>query len=116
MNIEDVQAYCVSLPHATEDMPFGDEWVTFRVGGKVFCLAYIVGEPFVNLKCDPDEALDIREAFSAVTPAYHMNKRLWNTVKLDGTVSDSMIRAWIKKSYTLVAKGLTRKKREELGL
>lgn len=110
-----IQAHCLSKPGTTEDMPFGEETLVFRVMGKMFALLDIVGVPTtVNLKCDPERAIELRERYDAVQPGYHQNKKHWNTVTLDGSVPDGEIRAMVDHSYDLVAKGLTRAQREEL--
>lgn len=116
MNIEELREYCLSLPHATEDMPFDDETLVFKVGGKMFCFAGLKGDLKMNLKCDPNEAVEIRETFPSVLPGFHMNKKYWNTVLIDGSISDSMLKVWILKSYKLVAAKLTKAERGRLGL
>lgn len=116
MNIEELREYCLSLEHTTEDMPFDEDTLVFKVAGKMFCLTSLSGDFRVNLKCDPLEAEEIRETFPAVTPGCHMNKKHWNTVKLDGSISDSMLKVWIFKSYRLVVAGLPKRKREQWGL
>ena len=95
---------------AVEDYPFGDEVAVFKVEGKMFALVSLLGEPgSVNLKCDPDWALELRATHDAVRPGYHQNKRHWNTVELDGTVEDAELREMIDHSYELVVSGLPRK-------
>lgn len=116
MNIEELREYCLSLPQVTEDMPFDDETLVFKVGGKMFCFAALEGDLKMNLKCDPDEAIEIRETFPAVTPGFHMNKKYWNTVLIDGSISDSMLKVWILKSYKLVVAKLTKAERIRLAL
>ena len=89
MNIEELTEYCQSLKFVTTEILWGDVLV-FKVGGKVFCFAPMdEGELKMNLKCDPEEAIELRERFPAVLPGYHMNKRYWNTVLIDGSVSDA---------------------------
>lgn len=116
MNIEELREYCLSLPQVTEDMPFDDETLVFKVGGKMFCFAALEGDLKMNLKCDPDEAIEIRETFPAVIPGFHMNKKYWNTVLIDGSISDSMLKVWILKSYKLVVAKLTKAERIRLAL
>ena len=116
MNIEELREYCLSLPQATEDMPFDDETLVFKVGGRMFCFASLTVDLKMNLKCDPDEAIEIRETFPAVTPGFHMNKKYWNTVLIDGSISDSMLKVWILQSYKLVVAKLTKAERSRLGL
>lgn len=116
MNIEELREYCLRLPQVTEDMPFDDETLVFKVGGRMFCLASLTGDLKMNLKCDPDEAVEIRETFPAVTPGFHMNKKYWNTVLVDGSISDSMLNVWILQSYKLTVAKLTKAERSRLGL
>lgn len=116
MNVEDLREYCLSLPHATECMPFDDKTLVFKIGGKMFCLVSLTETLSINVKCDPEEVFEIRESFPAVLPGVHMNKRHWNTVILDGTISDSMLKVWILKSYKLIIAKMTRKEKAELGL
>lgn len=116
MNIEELTEYCQSLQHATAEIQWGDVLV-FKVGGKMFCFVALDEDVLkMNLKCDPDEAIELRERFSAVLPGYHMNKKYWNTVIIDGSVSDNMLRIWIEKSYRLVIAKLPVNEKERLGL
>ncbi len=115
MNIEELRAYCLSLEQVVEEMPFDDETLVFKVGGKMFGLASMGEEFWINVKCDPDEALELRETFPAVFPGYHMNKKYWNSVLIDGTISDSLIKAWIDNSYRLVVSKLTKQEKAQLG-
>ncbi len=112
MNIEQFREYCIGRPGAAEDFPFDEDTLVFRVGGKIFVLLDLSGGN-VNLKCDPEKAVRLREQYSAVKPGYHMNKMHWNTVSLE-LVSDSLIKEWTDHSYDLVAAGLPRKLRESL--
>lgn len=116
MNIEELTEYCQSLDHVTAEIQWGDVLV-FKVGGKMFCFVALDEDVLkMNLKCDPDEAIELRERFSAVLPGYHMNKKYWNTVIIDGSVSDNMLRIWIEKSYRLVIAKMPVSERERLGL
>ena len=100
---------CSSLPGAAEDYPFGDEVAVFKVGGKMFALVLLTGDPgSVTLKCDPTWALELRARYESVRPGYHANKRHWNTVELDGTVENAELREMIEHSYELVLSRLTR--------
>lgn len=116
MNIEELSVYCQSLPCVTASI----QWETvlvFKVGGKIFCFADLDDEPHrMNLKCDPEEAIELRETYSAVMPGYHMNKRYWNTVLLDGSIEDCLLHRWIDNSFHLVVTALPLKKQRELGL
>jgi predicted DNA-binding protein (MmcQ/YjbR family) len=114
MNIEELRRYCLSLPHTTEDMPFGEETLVFKVGGKIFLLTGLNGPFYVNLKCDPEYAMELRETHLAVRPGYHMNKKHWNTVDMDGSLPDSFLYELIDHSYQQVIKTLTKKVRVEL--
>jgi predicted DNA-binding protein (MmcQ/YjbR family) len=109
VNLEQFREYCLSKSHATEDTPFGPEVLVFKVGGKMFALAALDEVPTrVNLKCDPDLALELRDRYEQVTPGYHMNKRHWNTVEIEEGVPDAELRKMIDHSYDLVVKGLPR--------
>jgi predicted DNA-binding protein (MmcQ/YjbR family) len=103
MNVEDLRDYCISKPGATESFPFGDDTLVFKFNGKIFALVNLDGDLSINLKCDPAFAIELRERYSSVTPGYHMNKKHWNTVNLDGTIPDKEIFKWIDHSYNLVA-------------
>lgn len=115
MNIEELTGYCHSLEQVTTEILW-ENVLVFKVGGMVFCFVSLDEELKMNLKCDPDEAIELRERFSAVLPGYHMNKKYWNTVIIDGSVSDNMLRTWIEKSYRLVVQKLPQNKRRRLGL
>jgi predicted DNA-binding protein (MmcQ/YjbR family) len=106
---------CAGLPGAAEDYPFGDDVAVFKVAGKMFALVSLTGEPGgVSLKCDPEWALELRARHGAVRPGYHLNKRHWNTVELDGTVEDAELREMIDHSYELVVSRLPREERTRL--
>lgn len=104
MNIEILREYCISKEGAEETFPFGDDTLVFKKDGKIFALANLDGEPTVNLKCDPALAVELREKFPCVIPGYHMNKKHWNTVILDGSVPDRKVFEWIDHSYRLVGR------------
>ena len=115
MNIESFREYCLSLKGATERFPFDETTLVFFVMNKMFALVDI--EDFddgVNLKCDPEHAIELRERYPCVIPGYHMNKKHWNTIKIDQSIPDSLIFEWTKDSYELIVKSLTKKLREEL--
>jgi predicted DNA-binding protein (MmcQ/YjbR family) len=103
MNIEILRDYCLSKEDAEETFPFGDDTLVFKKDGKIFALANLDGEPTVNLKCDPGYALELRERYSCVIPGYHMNKKHWNTILLDGSVPDKLVFEWIDHSFDLVS-------------
>lgn len=115
MDLEQLRAFCLAHKAVSEDMPFGDSTLVFRVLHKIFALASLDEVGKVNLKCDPELALELRERYpDEVVAGYHMNKKHWNTVKYDGTINDVLIREWITHSYNLVAQSLTKKEREAL--
>ena len=98
----------------TEEFPFDNETLVFKVMGKIFALTNVTYFASINLKCDPEEAIELRETYDAVQPGYHMNKKHWNTVLMDGTLSDKLILSFIDKSYTLVASSLTKSQKSAL--
>lgn len=103
MNIESLREYCLSKPGVEETLPFGPDTLVFKVNNKVFLLTGLdEAELRFNVKCDPDKAIELREAFSCVVPGYHMNKKHWNTVLVDGSVSSKQLKEWIDHSYKLV--------------
>jgi predicted DNA-binding protein (MmcQ/YjbR family) len=111
MNLEEFREYCLRKPQATEGTPFGPTVVVFKVGGKMFALASLDEVPArVNLKCDPDLALELRDRYGQVTPGYHMNKKHWNTVEIENEIPDGEIRKMIDHSYELVTKSLPKGK------
>jgi len=109
MNIEEVRLYCLAKKGVTEDTPFGSDTLVFKVIGKMFALMNLEGALQLNLKCDPEEAIRLREEFDAVLPGYHMNKKHWNTIIVDGRITENQIRKWIDDSYRLVVLKLTKK-------
>lgn len=102
MNIESLREYCISKKNVTESFPFGEDTLVFKVNEKIFALVNLDGDLSINLKCDPALALELRERHPSVTPGYHMNKKHWNTVRIDGSVSDTEIFSWIDHSYQRV--------------
>jgi predicted DNA-binding protein (MmcQ/YjbR family) len=115
MTRDEVMTICLNLPAAEETYPFGEDVAVIKVGGKMFALVPLSEEPgSVNLKCDPARALELREAYAGIRPGYHQNKRHWNTVTLDGSVEDDVVRGLIADSYDLVFAGLPRSVRAEL--
>jgi predicted DNA-binding protein (MmcQ/YjbR family) len=115
MNIESIRDYCLSKQEVTESFPFGEDTLVFKVLGKMFALLNLQGQLSVNLKCDPEKAIELREEFSSVLPGYHMNKRYWNTVVLDGSVPDRLLKEWIDHSYNEVVKSLPKSRQKLLG-
>ena len=107
MDLAQFREYCLSKLRATEDTPFGPDVLVFKVGGKMFALASLDEIPTrVNLKCDPDLALELRDRYEQVTPGYHMNKRHWNTVEIENGVPDIELRKMVDHSYDLVVQRL----------
>lgn len=113
MNPEDIRNYCMSLPCVTESFPFDEDTLVYKVMGKMFCLTSLSESDRINLKCDPELALQLREQYVCVTPGFHMNKKMWNTVILDGSVHKKQIKEWIRHSYDQVIAGMTKKMRDE---
>jgi predicted DNA-binding protein (MmcQ/YjbR family) len=107
MDLAEFREYCLTKPGATEGTPFGPEVLVFKVGGKIFALAALDEvPPTVNLKCDPDLALDLRDRYEEIRPGYHMNKRHWNTVEIEAGIPAVELRKMIDDSYELVVKSL----------
>ncbi len=113
MNIESLREYCLSKSAVSEGFPFDETTLVFKVMEKMFLLTDIEGDLSINIKCDPEKAVELREEYEAVMPGYHMNKRLWNTVKIDGSITDDILLSWIDDSYNLVIKSLPKKKQRE---
>lgn len=114
MNIEELREYCMLKPGVTEEFPFDDVTLVFKVMGKMFALTNLDGDWSLNLKCDPDKAIELREQFPAIQPGYHMSKIHWNTVMMDGSLSSKLILELIDHSYQLVVDKLPVKVRQEL--
>jgi predicted DNA-binding protein (MmcQ/YjbR family) len=109
MNIEQIREYCLKKKGVTEEFPFDEETLVFKVAGKIFLLASLETIPLqINLKCNPEKAFELREEYDSVQPGYHMNKKHWNTIIIDGTIPINKIFDWIDDSYLLVVAGLTK--------
>lgn len=116
MDASQLRQRCLSFPGASETFPFGPEASVFKVAGKMFALARLRRRPLeINLKCEPSLAEQLREAHPAIRPGYHMNKRHWNTVTVDGSIPDPMLEDLIEDSYDLVVSRLSAARRRELG-
>ena len=103
MNFDEFREYCVRKKGVSEDMPFDDLTLVFKVGGKMFALVSMNESPCsINLKCDPERSVILREKYESITPGYHMNKKHWNTVLVDGSVSSKQLKEWIDDSFALV--------------
>ena len=114
MNVEQFRTYCLTKGHVTEEFPFDEATLVFKVCGKMFALTGLDNPEFkVNLKCDPDRALELRESYDSINEGYHMSKVHWNTLTIDGSFSDKLLCELIDHSYELVIKGLPKKIREE---
>lgn len=114
MDPESLRAYCLSLPAVTETFPFDEQTLVFKVKDKMFALTDVDSFASINLKCDPERAIELREQHDSILPGYHMNKKHWNTVLLDGSLGDKLVKELILHSYQLVVAGLPKKLREEL--
>lgn len=114
MNIEEYREYCRSFPGVTEDFPFDENILAFRVMEKIFALTDVDEFSRINLKCDPVKAATLRTLYEEVQPGFHMNKRHWNSVDPKGTLDDEIIKEWINDSYKLIVESLSRKKQREL--
>jgi predicted DNA-binding protein (MmcQ/YjbR family) len=116
MSPDELRHHCLSLSGAEETFPFGPETSAFKVAGKIFALSRLAANPLaVSLKCEPPLAEQLRAAHSAVSPGYHLNKRHWNTVSIDGSLPDEMIGDMVEDSYDLVVSKLPRARRRALG-
>lgn len=113
MNIESLREYCLSLPLVTEDFPFDETTLVFRVVGKIFAMTDLDRPDMVSLKCNPDYALQLREEHAEISGAWHMNKKYWNQVNLSGHLEDELVQGLVRHSYAEVVKKLTRKERAE---
>ena len=112
MDRYELKDQCLALPGAAEEFPFGDEVSVFKVGGKMFALSSLDGEPLqLSVKCDPDLAVQLRASYPAIAPGYHLNKRHWNTITLDGSLPDQMVADLLGDSYDLVVASLPKARR-----
>ena len=114
MNIEELRDFCLSLKGAKEGMPFDNKTLVFSVKGKMFCATDVENYELINLKCNPEEAILLREKYEDVIPGYYMNKKHWNSVKTNGKIPNKLMEEWITKSYELVVSGLSKKVQKEL--
>ena len=113
MTADQFRRYCLSKKGVTEEFPFAMPVAVYKVQGKMFALADTDFRR-VNLKCDPVRAIELRERYRSVTPGYHMSKRHWNSVMMDGSVDDALVHEWVDHSYDLVVAGLTGAQRAAL--
>lgn len=108
MNVEDLRDYCLQKKGAVEDFPFGEETLVFKIGGKIFLLVGLDGGDRFNAKCDPERAIELREQHPEVLPGFHMNKKHWNTVMMNGGLKLSLLKEIIDHSYDLVLASLSK--------
>jgi predicted DNA-binding protein (MmcQ/YjbR family) len=114
MNIESYRAYCLSKKGVTEEFPFGEDVLVYKVMGKLFALTDLEKFESINLKVDPEIGEELREKYASVQPGYHMNKKHWITVLMDGSIPDKLIRRWTDDSYDLVVSKLTKSQKSAL--
>ena len=116
MDADELRRWCLAQGGAIEDFPFGPETSVFKVAGKMFALSALERTPLqVSVKCEPELAVQLRNTYPAIRPGYHLNKRHWNTITLDGSLPDQLVRDLIEDSYDLVVSALPRRVREQLG-
>ena len=116
MNAAELRRWCLAQPGAVEEFPFTPEHSVFKVAGKMFALSALDRTPLeVSVKCEPELALQLRETYAAIRPGYHLNKTHWNTVTLDGSLPDRLVRDLVEDSYDLVVSGLPKRTRTQLG-
>ena len=117
MNIETLREYCLAKAGVEEGFPFGEDTLVFKVAGKIFLLTGLTNNPLqFNAKCDPDKAIELREKHTAVQPGYHMNKKHWNTIIADGSLSNALLKEIIDDSYNLIVQSLPKSVRVNLEL
>jgi predicted DNA-binding protein (MmcQ/YjbR family) len=118
MNLETYYEYCLSKKRVTEHFPFDEDTLVFKVGGKMFALSSLSqwekGQPSVNLKCDPERAQELRAEYDDIQPGFHMSKTHWNTIAINASVPDVLVKELIDHSYELVFKSLTKKLQSEI--
>lgn len=114
MNTEELRDYCLQKPFVEESLPFGEDTLVFKVGGKIFLLTSLNQGNRFNAKCDPERAIELREQFAEVQPGYHMNKVHWNTIFMDGALTRKQLHELIDHSYDLIIKSLPKKIRAQL--
>lgn len=114
MNIEELRDYCLQKKGVEETFPFGELTLVYKVGGKIFLITSLDETNSFNAKCDPERAVELRERYSEIIPGYHMNKKHWNTVYMDGSLSRALLHDIIDHSYELVVESLPKKIKQEL--
>ena len=113
MNIEEIREYCLSLPMTSEDMAFGEDYLLFRVNGKIFGCVGLERTDYFVVKCDPDYAIDLRDKYREIEPAWHWNKRYWNQLNISGSLKADLVKSLIRHSYSEVVKKFSRRFRSE---
>ena len=108
MNVENIRDYCLLKPEVTEGLPFDETSLVFKVNGKIFAILSLDEPSDMNLKCDPEEAIALRERYEFVEPGFHMNKKHWNTIKLEASPEGVLLKTWIDSSYLLVVEKMSR--------
>ena len=116
MNIESLREYCLSLPKVTEDFPFDETTLVFRIGGKIFAMLDLERTEWFVLKCNPDYAIELRDRHPEIAPAWHMNKKHWNQLNIFGSLPDALVQSLIRHSYNEVIKKMPRKLKDEAGI
>lgn len=117
MNIEEFREYCLEKKGVTEELPFDETTLVYKVLGKMFALTDTESDFSINLKCDLEKVIELREEYpDSVLPGFHMNKKHWNTIMIDGRVSDKLLYAWIDDSYSLIVEKFTKGMKEKLRL
>lgn len=114
MNIEDIRIYCLNKQAVTESFPFDETTLVFKVKNKMFALLSLDDTHGISLKCDPERAIELREKYPAIIPGYHLNKQLWNTIHIDASISEKLIKELIDHSYDLIVESLPKKLKQEL--
>ncbi len=114
MGIDELREYCISKIGVTEEFPFNEDTLVFKVGGKMFCLLNLVPPHSINLKCDPEKVISLIEEFEEISPGYHMNKKHWISVSLSGTLTNKFILGLVNDSYNLVFAKLSEKLKKKL--
>ena len=113
MDIESIREYCLSLPKVTEDFPFDDTTLVFRIGGKIFAMMDLEDASKLTLKSDPNKAFTLRDKYSEISGAWHMNKKYWNQLNLYGQLSDTLVKQLIRHSYSEVVKKFPKRRQQE---
>jgi predicted DNA-binding protein (MmcQ/YjbR family) len=111
MNPGSIREYCLKKKGVAEELPFDEDSPVYKVMGKIFAITNLIPPYSINLKCEPEKAVELRERYDAVTPGYHMNKTHWNTIDLESNIQPKLIKEWIDHSYDLVVDGLPKKKK-----